>query len=110
MVINECKLSTMEQYSPTEIITKDVACGEGFKSYLLNMMPGQETPARHHANKTVMLIPQRGQATLFTEDQSELVVVAGSIYTDHRGMAFGLRNTSQEPFQLLVILIAASSD
>jgi hypothetical protein len=110
MLINECKLSTLEQFNPIEAVYQDVACGEGFKSYMLNLLPGQETAVRDHHNKSVMLIPQRGQATLFTQDQSEILLLTGSIYTDHRGRAFGLRNSSKEPFQILVILIALSGD
>ncbi|MBU6453804.1 MAG: hypothetical protein KGS72_18635 [Cyanobacteria bacterium REEB67] len=110
MLINECKLSTLEQFSPIQAVFQDVACGEGFKSYMLNMLPGQETPVRHHKDRSVMLIPKRGQATLFTEDESEIVIQEGSIYTDHRGRTFGLRNTGKEPFQILVIQIALSGD
>jgi len=110
MLINEYKLSSMNQYSPTEVIKQDVTSGEGFRSFLLNMMPGQEIPARSHLHNCVLLFPQTGSGTLFTEDAQETTIEAGSIYTDHRGRNFGLRNTGNAPLQVLVILVASSSD
>jgi hypothetical protein len=110
MVINECKLSTMDQFDPTKVVKQDVSSGEYFVSYILNLMPGQEVPARTHADKSVILIPQMGSATLFTEDASETTVEMGSIYTDHCGRNFGLRNIGTTPFQVLIILITAPAD
>jgi mannose-6-phosphate isomerase-like protein (cupin superfamily) len=110
MVINEYKLSSMNQYSPTEVIKQNVASGQCFKSFLLNMMPGQEVPAHSHLHKCVILIPQSGSGTLFTEDSEEIVIESGSIYADHRGRNFGLRNTGSAPLQVLVILVSAPAD
>jgi quercetin dioxygenase-like cupin family protein len=110
MVINEYKLASMDQYSPTEVIKQDVTSAEYFKSFLLNMMPGQEVPAHSHINKCVLLLPQTGSATLFTDDGEETILESGSIYTDHRGRNFGIRNSSSAPFQVLVILVTAPAD
>jgi quercetin dioxygenase-like cupin family protein len=110
MVINEYKLSSMDQYSPTDVVRHILTSGEYFKSFLLNMLPGQEVPAHSHVNKCVLLLPQTGSATLFTEDGEETTIDSGSIYTDHRGRNFGVRNTGTTPFQVLVILVSAPAD
>lgn len=110
MMINEYKLSSLNQYSPTEVVKHDVTSGECFKSFLLNMMPGQEVPAHSHVNKCVLLLPQTGSGTIFTDDKAETLLESGSIYTDHRGCSFGVRNTGSVPFQLLVILVTAPAD
>jgi mannose-6-phosphate isomerase-like protein (cupin superfamily) len=110
MMVNEYKLSSMNQYSPTEVMKHDVTSGECFKSFLLNLLPGQEVPAHTHLHKCVLLFPQTGSGTLFTEDKEELVIESGSIYTDHIGCNFGLRNTGNAPLQVLVILVSAPAD
>ena len=109
-MINECKLSKMDQFSPSEVVKRYVTSGEFFSSYILNLMPGQEVPACSHENKSVMLIPQMGSGILFTDDKSETTLEFGSVYTDHCGRSFGLRNTGKLPFQVLVILITTQAD
>lgn len=106
MMINECKLSALDQFDPTKVVKQDVTRGEGFRSYVLNMLPGQEVPAHSHNNTCVVLFPQSGKGLLFTDDAEEIILEAGCIYTDLRGRNFGLRNTGGTPFQVLVTLIS----
>ena len=104
-LVSVCRLLSFEKYDDKGVVKLPVADGTNFKSYVLNILPGQEVPAHSHAGHEVILIPQTGSATLFATDAKPVRLVRGSIYTDHFGTTYGLRNTGASPFQVLVILV-----
>jgi len=110
MMIDECKLTTLNEYSETGVVKKGVTSGRYFKSILINILPGQEVPTHSHAGHEVILIPQKGTGILFADDSSQINLVSGSIYSDLKGSTFGLRNSGNEPFQVLVILVRSTDN
>jgi len=110
MVITEFNLTTLEEYSDQNVVKKAVTSSGNFKSLVINMAPGQEVPTHSHAGHDVILIPQKGAGILFADESNQTKLVPGSIYTDHKGSTFGLRNTSDKPFQVLVILVRSTTN
>lgn len=108
-IVSVCRLLPLEEYDDKGVVKLPVADGTHFNSYVLNILPGQEVPSHSHLGYEVILIPQTGSATLFSKDAKPVRLVRGSVYTDHRDINYGLRNNGASRFQVLVILIKASS-
>ena len=110
MNIDECKLITLDEYCENGVVKKGTTSGRHFQSIVINILPGQEVPTHSHAGHEVILIPQTGAGILFDDDSSQINLVPGSIYTDHNGSIFGLRNSGDKPFQVLVILVNSTNN
>lgn len=109
MMIDKFELSTIDESSDQKVTRQAVASGGNFKSLLLSILSGQEVSSHSHAGYEVLLIPQKGLGSLFSEgDAGQTDLECGSIYTEHDGSSFGLRNNGSEPFQVLVILVVQS--
>ena len=109
-MINEFNLNTLEEYSEQSVVKKAVTSGGNFKSIVINIGPGQEVPTHSHAGHDVILIPRKGAGILFADDANQMNLAPGSIYTDRKGSTFGLRNSGDKPFQVLVILVRSTDN
>jgi mannose-6-phosphate isomerase-like protein (cupin superfamily) len=105
MQLEALNLSDCAEFTEPQVAKKSVASGEGFKSIMINMLPGQEVPIHSHAGFQVLLLPQDGSGILFDND-SQVNLSTGSLYIDRLGSTFGLRNPTEKPFRVLVMLIA----
>lgn len=108
-LVSAYRLLALEKFDDKGVVKLPVVDGTNFKSYILNILPGQEIPPHSHTGYEVLLIPQTGSATLFSSDAKPVRLICGSIYTDLYGIHYGLRNTGAVPFQVLVILVRAAS-
>lgn len=106
-LVSVCRLLSFEQFDDKGVVRLPVDDGANFKSFVINILPGQEVPTHSHLGYEVILIPQTGSATLFSNNAKPVRLVRGSVYTDHFGATYGLRNTGSSPFQVLVILVKA---
>ncbi|HNB21968.1 MAG TPA: hypothetical protein PKZ32_06120 [Candidatus Melainabacteria bacterium] len=105
MQLEVLNLSDCAEFTEPQVAKKSVASGEGFKSIMINMLPGQEVPIHSHAGFQVLLLPQDGDGVLF-DQATQTSLNPGSLYLDRSGSTFGLRNPNDKPFRVLVILIA----
>lgn len=101
----ECRLGELEEYSRDTFLVKKVYDGVQSQARLLHLLPGQEVPAHPHPGQELILLPQRGEATLFRAGQGDLLLTPGAFYYMGTEPVLGLRNTGNEPFQTLVVLV-----
>lgn len=105
VVLTQSSLADLEEYDKEHLVRKDVAGGAQYKCVLLHLLPGQEIPTHGHAGHEVILLPQKGQATLKVNGTGQVSLRPGCVYTAGDGSTFQITNDGAEPFQLLVTLV-----
>jgi quercetin dioxygenase-like cupin family protein len=69
-------------------------------------MPGQEVPKHSHAGVEIMLVPQKGEATLVVDDEKKIVLKPGVFFAElGEAHSFSIKNDGSAPFQMLAIQI-----
>ena len=99
----------LEEYRREKFVLKPVYEGVGSKMLLLHLLPEQEVPLHPHLESEVTLIPHSGEAVLFYEDGTEVVLKADSFYYGGLAPVFGIQNRGTEPFQSLVLLVRVAA-
>ena len=97
-------MQEMEQYGDPFVI-KGVYKGERSEAVLLFLKPGQEMPSHPHDRFEVVLLPQTGQGVLTVDDTTAVQLVPQTLYYESAGHTFHIRNTVDEPLQVLITLI-----
>lgn len=103
--MNACRFADVEEYDSKASVRKCVNEGEQSRSMVLHLLPGQEVPSHPHPGHEIILLPQRGRATLTLDGETEIALEPGCLYAEREGHTFGIRNTGTEPFQMLATLI-----
>ena len=80
ITMQEHIVSDLAEYCPEKFVAKPVYESAGSKAMLLHLLPGQEVPNHPHPNWEVALIPQRGEAVVVYEDETETFLKTGAVY------------------------------
>lgn len=103
----------MEQYSDDQFVVKGVYKGAQSEAVLLFLKPGQEMPSHPHERFEVVLTPHKGKGVMIVDGTKEVELVPETLYYETAGHTFRIKNTGDDPLQVLITLIrvepAASS-
>ncbi len=103
----------MEQYSDDQFVVKGVYKGAQSEAVLLFLKPGQEMPSHPHERFEVVLTPHKGKGVMTVDGTKEVELVPETLYYETAGHTFRIKNTGDDPLQVLITLIrvepAASS-
>ena len=100
----------MEQYSDDRFVVKGVYKGQQSEAILLFLKPGQEMPSHPHERFEVVLVPQKGRGVMSVDGTKEVELVPETLYYEPAGRTFRIKNTGDEPFQILITLIRVESE
>ena len=95
----------MEQYNDDKFVVKCVYKGEQSEAILLFLKPGQEMPSHAHKRFEVVLLPQKGCGTMTVNGNKEVNLREETLYYEPSGCTFQIKNTGDEPLQVLITLI-----
>ncbi len=95
----------MEQYNDDKFVVKCVYKGEQSEAILLFLKPGQEMPSHAHKRFEVVLLPQKGHGLLTVNGNKVVDLVEDTLYYEPSGCTFLIKNTGDEPLQVLITLI-----
>src|ERR1051325_7740202 len=95
----------MEQYSDDQFVIKSVFKGEQSEAVLLFLKPGQELPPPSHERFEVVLVPHKGQGIMSVDGIKDDDLVPETLYYEPAGRTFRIKNTGDDPLQVLIILI-----
>ena len=109
MTMQAFDLTELQEYRPEKFVTKPLYNGSGNKAMLLHLLPNQEVPMHPHTDWEVTLIPQTGEAVLFSEDGTEIPLKTGMLYYGGLSPVFGVQNRGAQPFQTVVLLARGGS-
>ena len=98
-------LTEMEQYSDDSFVVKGVYKGEQSEAVLLFLLPGQEMPTHAHQRFEVVLTPRTGCGVMIVNGTKEVDLFPETLYYEPAGCTFGIKNTGNAPFQVLITLI-----
>ncbi len=98
-------MNEMEQYSDDQFVVKSVYKGEQSEAVLLFLKPGQEMPSHPHERFEVVLVPHKGRGLLIVDNAKEVELVPETLYYEPAGHTFRIKNTGNEPLQVLITLV-----
>ena len=78
--------------------------GDGFTSFVLHFLPGQELPAHRHPGAELVALVWEGSG-VFAVDGKETEAAAGDVVRCGGGELFAFRNTGDGPYRLFVVLV-----
>lgn len=104
--MTECILESLEEYSPEKFLKKEVHSGPRSTVALLHLMPGQEVPKHSHAGVEIILLPQKGEATLTVDDDRKILLKPGIFFAElGDGHTFSIKNDGSASFQMLAVQV-----
>jgi quercetin dioxygenase-like cupin family protein len=83
--MNTCRFEDVEQYTEGSPFRKCLNEGAQSRSMLIHLLPGQAVPEHPHPGHEVILLPQRGRATLTLDGTTEIPLEAGGFYAEEEG-------------------------
>ena len=95
----------LEQYSDARFVVKCVYKGEQSEAILLFLSPGQEMPSHRHDQFETVLLPQKGWGVMSVDGTKEVYLFPETLYYEPAGRTFHIKNTGDDPFQVLITLI-----
>lgn len=99
-------LNALEEYQPEKPVIKPVFETPELLGKAVHLAPGGQVPVHPHPGKTVVLIPRKGTGVAFFEDGHDEPLAADTVCPMGVDPVFGIRNTGDGPFQMLVLLAA----
>ncbi len=98
-------MKEMEQYNDDQFVVKGVYKGEQSEAVLLFLLPGQEMPSHPHERFEVVLTPHKGKGLMIVDGMKEVELVPETLYYESAGHTFRIKNTGDDPLQVLITLI-----